>query len=72
MLTDNQKLTLRHLLDSPQWKTAQFIAEEHIKGVQGESSLRDSAEETLKATYLKEGRVQGIREFIQELFKNTN
>jgi len=71
MLSPQQKSSLKMFLQSPQWQTIQFLADEYIKRVNARSILQDSEWETLKQTCLKEGEVQGIRNFIQELFINV-
>ncbi len=72
MLTLEQKSSLKNLVNSPQWQIVVFLAEEYIKHVQERSTLQESDWETLKQTCLKEGEVQGIRNFIQEIFNNLN
>jgi hypothetical protein len=67
-LDDKQKSALKMLLQSPEWKIVESIKDEYLKQITMDSSIRDTTDETLKETYLKEGRVQGIKQFIQELF----
>jgi hypothetical protein len=71
-LSDSQKSSLKLLLQSPQWKIVEAIEEELVKNITLDSSIRETTDETLKETYLKEGRVQGIRLLIQELFNQIN
>ena len=68
-LTDQQKSVLKSLLQSPQWKIVEEIEDEMIRQITINSSIRETTDETLKETYIKEGRVQGIKAFIQELFQ---
>ena len=70
MLSPQQKSALKNLVNSPQWQIVTYIAEEYIKRVNERSTLQGSDWETLKATCLKEGEVQGIRQFVQEIFQN--
>lgn len=70
MLTPQQRSSLKTLVRSPQWEIVTYIAEEYIKRVNERSTLQNSDWETLKATCLKEGEVQGIRQFMQEIFQN--
>ena len=69
-LSDSQKSSLKMFLQSPQYKLIEYIKDEYIKMVESNSSIRDTADETLKETYLKEGKIQGVKAFIQELFSN--
>ena len=71
-LTEQQKSSLKMLLQSPQWKIVESIQEEMVRQITLNSSIRETTDETLKETYLKEGRVQGIKAFIQELFQQIN
>lgn len=70
-LIEHQKSQIKQLLFSPQWNTIQLIAEEMIKEIQGQSSIRDSEYETLRETFLKEGKERGIRDFLQKLLDLT-
>lgn len=63
-----EKSLLRDLVSDPKWQIIMNIADEKCKRIQGTSNLKDSDAETLKSTYLNEGKVRGIREFIQEIY----
>ena len=69
MITQSEKSRIKALLQSPDWKIIQNIAEEYIKGLQWQSNLRETEWETAKNVALEEGQIQGIRGLIQELFK---
>ena len=71
-LSDSQKSRLKSFLQSPEWKIVEEIKDEYIKKISLSSSIRDTTDETLKETYLKEGRVQGISLIVQELFNQIN
>lgn len=66
-LTSSEKTQIRQLLQDPRWQTAQRLAELLISNLKENSNMRDSEFETLKATILEEGQIQGIRKFFQEL-----
>jgi hypothetical protein len=69
MLEDKQKSSLKNLIQSPQWKIVEFVAEEYIKRINNGSSIRETDWETLREVVGREGKVQGVREFIQELYQ---
>lgn len=71
-LNDQQKSSLKSLLQSPQWKIVEAIEDEYLKMITMDSSIRETTDETLKETYIKEGKVQGIKAFVQELFNQIN
>ena len=66
-LTPQEKSQIRHLIQSPQWATIERAAELFITKIRENSPIRDTADETLKETYLQEGQVRGIRDFLQKL-----
>lgn len=71
MLEEKQKSSLKNLVQSPQWKLVEFVAEEYIKRINSGSSMRESEWDTLRELVGKEGRIQGVREFIQDIYANS-
>jgi hypothetical protein len=69
-LSENQKSALRGLLQSPQWRIVLSLADEYIKRVAERPGLLDTEWESIKQMCLKEGEVQGIRNFLQEVFNS--
>ena len=70
-MTDQEKSAIKNILQSPQWKFVEAVAERIIQNIRNESNLRDSEWETAKATALEEGQVNGIKRFIKELYENA-
>lgn len=68
MISPSEKIQIIKLLQSPQWKSVENLANEMIDRLKDDSQLRDSEWDTLKEVLLKEGRIRGIREFIQEIY----
>mgnify|MGYP001604636539 CR=1 FL=1 len=66
-LTDMEKSQLRSILQTPQWRTFERIAELLIAKIKDDSALRETNEATLREFLLQEGKIQGIRQFFQEL-----
>ncbi|KKK82298.1 hypothetical protein LCGC14_2804780 [marine sediment metagenome] len=71
MLSKQEKQQIRVLLQDPRWKTAERLAELLINNLKENSNMRDTEWETLKATILEEGQIQGIRNLIKELYLNA-
>lgn len=67
MVTDEMKSQIRQLVQSPQWKSVEHVAEQLIAKIQDNSPLRETNDETLKELFMQEGKVRGIREVFQEL-----
>ena len=72
MLTKLEKSQIIGTIQSPQWATFERFAEAVIQKLQSENCVSETEWETLNKTIIKEGKVQGIREFFQELIKVTN
>ena len=70
-LSEIEKSQIKHIVESPQWETVKRLADLFIQRIQSKSVIRDTQWETIKDTITKEAKVQGIREFIQELFNQT-
>lgn len=71
MLTDPQRSQIKSLLQSSQWPAAQDLANEICDRLSSNSKVRDSEWETLKTALVEEGMVRGIRNFIDELYKQA-
>ncbi len=64
--TDEQ--FIRHLVQSPNWRIIDDLAKEIADRINNNSVLRDTNEETLKETLLREGRIQGIKQLLSEMY----
>lgn len=71
MISQSEALQIRKLLQSQEWQTAQRLAEEIIKKIQDSSSVQASEWETLRTVCNKEGQIQGIRNFINNLYEQA-
>ena len=67
-LTNQERIQIRQLLQSPQWATAERVANEMCDDVTKDTKLRDTEWETLKTTVYDEGQVNGIKRLIKELY----
>ena len=68
MINQNEKSQIKALLQSPQWKTVEQVANELCDKVAYDSKVRDTEWDTLKTTLIDEGQVRGIKRLIQELY----
>ena len=71
MLTPQERSQIRGIIQSPQWKTIERVADLLIKKIQDNSPIRDNSDDTLKELYLNEGQVRGIRNFLQKLLDDS-
>ncbi len=67
-MTEQNKNLLRSLVNSAQWQAVVDIAEETKAHIKSDSVLKDTADETMKAVYLQEGEVRGIKRLIDNIF----
>lgn len=68
LIQEPENEIIRQFLISKNWKAIEGLMEKILQDYKEQSTLRQNAEETLKATYLKEGAIQGILRIKQELF----
>ena len=68
ILPQSDRQIIRQFLQSKEWKALERLLESLLQDYQQQSSVRNNAEETLRATYLKEGAMQTIQRIKQELF----
>lgn len=69
ILNEKEKSGLKNLLDNPYWQVVIRIGDDLKDRIQKGSTMKDGEWETLKATVEKEGRIKGICELFQEIFK---
>lgn len=60
---------IKALLSTPQWAVAERVAQSLKDKLAYDSTVRDSEWDTLKATLIKHGQVEGIGMFVNELYK---
>jgi len=68
MITTTEKQQVRQLLQDPKWKAVENIAEALISKIKDDTVLRNTEWDTIKEAVLQSGRIEGIRNFIQELY----
>lgn len=69
MISQTERSQIRQLLSSPQWQTLEHIANDLMAKIREDTPIRDTEWDTIKALLAQEGKVQGIKELIQELYK---
>lgn len=69
MISTVEKSQIRQLLSSPQWQTLERVANDLMAKIREDTPIRDTEWDTIKALLAQEGKVQGIKELIQELYK---
>lgn len=67
MITDRDKIQLKNLLFTPQWKVVEMVATMLITDIQSRPKVGDSEWETVKKTVGAEGEEQGIKRLFQQI-----
>ena len=71
ILTKTEQAQIKAVVQSPQWSAVELLATRIIENIKDDSVVTDSEWETIKKALLNEGKTRGIREFIQEIYKNV-
>lgn len=71
MLSKHEKQQLKYLVSDPKWKVVERLADLLIEKIRENSPVRDSEWETLRTTLEQEGKIRGIKEFIQEIYREV-
>ena len=71
MITKTEQQQIKTILQDPKWATVENVATSICDRISYQSVVGDSEWETLSAALINEGKVRGIREFIQELFNQS-
>lgn len=64
-----EQTLILQLLQSPQWSALESIAKRLHDEWNGESVVKDTEWDTLRAALEKEGRVRGLELFMQEIWR---
>ena len=70
-MTPQEKSAIKSILQSPQWRTIERLAEIMRNEIKEDSGIREEEFATLKAVLTNEGKRQGIKEFIERLYNET-
>lgn len=70
-LTEAEKSQVRAIIQSPQWRAVERVANLFRENIESDSVVRDSQWDTLKTALINEGKSRGIKGFIDELYKTT-
>lgn len=66
-MTGQERAQLRSIVQSPQWATVKQLAESLCIKTKVDVGVRDTEWDFLKDSLLAEGKVLGIKQFIQEV-----
>ena len=69
MVTNPEKIQIKQLVQSPQWGAVEHLMQLKIQQWKDDTTLRDSEWETVKAACLQQGRIEGLNQLLQELYK---
>lgn len=59
---------IRQLVRSQNWSTIENLGRELVEKIKNENVITDTEWETLKNAIMKEGRIEGIKLILSELF----
>lgn len=71
MLSKTERTQIRQLLQSPQYTAFDKLVNELKEKYRDEYASRDTEWDTIKNTLINEGKIRGITELVQELFKHA-
>ena len=71
MITEAERSQLKLILQSPQWATVVRLLDVYVQSIRDQSCLRDDLWQTARTVAYNEGQIDGIRKFVQELFKEA-
>jgi hypothetical protein len=72
MLSDNEKLQIRQMLQNPQWQAIEHLITETCANLESESTVRETEWDTVKTTLTNDGMIKGIRHLSQEIWKHAH
>lgn len=70
-MTKSEQSQIKTLLQSPQWRTVELLVNAFCDKISYDSVVRESEWDTIKTALINEGKVRGIKEFIQEMYNQA-
>jgi len=67
-MTEQEKSFIRNLVQSPNWQIIESLAKRIVDKINEESTVRDNEWDTLRTTLQKEGKVEGVKQLLSEMF----
>ena len=71
MLSNAEQKQMRQLLQTPQWGVAEQLANKVIEKFKDEQVVHPTEWETIRASLLREGKIDGVRNLIQEIYRQA-
>lgn len=71
MLTNPEQKQIRQLLQTPQWAVAEQLANKMVDKFKDEQIVHSTEWETLRASILREGKIEGVRALVQEIYRQA-
>lgn len=72
MITKIERQQLKALMQFPNWVAIENLYNAFLKKLTEDSTVRDGEWDTVKATLIREGKIQGVTEFFQEIYKQVS
>lgn len=68
-LSNSERTQLRQLLQSPQWGSFEHLMKDLLDKWRDEFGAKDTEWETLRNTLTNEGKIKGVTELSQEIYR---
>ena len=72
MITDQQRILLKHLIFSPEWKAVEQLIEILCDEIKNRPRIMDNEWETVKKTIGYDGEERGIRGLVQKIIDEAS
>ena len=72
MITNTERQQIRQVLQMPQWKTVERLAELLISQIREQPAIAETQWMTLQNLLSREGEARGIKRFIQEMYNQAS
>ena len=72
MLSNIEKNQIKQTITQPQWATIERLAKLVIDQINEQDTLADTEWQTMQNLLMKEGKVRGIKQFIQECYNQSS
>ncbi len=70
-LNEHEKSQIRSLIQDQRWGVLVKLSDEFMAHIKNDDPVRETEWDTIKATISQGAKIEGIKNFIQEIFKQV-
>ena len=71
-LNEHEKSQVQSIISDPRWGVVIKISDMFIEHIKQDNLIKDSEWDTIRATITQSAKIEGIKSFVQEVYKHAS